>query len=691
MYLVVYLCFQTPNTKTFVLEHQHDRNAQKVIAKFIKFMKDSPRTSMEITRLTKYISTIRLDGTWRGTSETFLLHYKEQLRLLDELVPPAERMCERLRRLFLEQAVQDVPFLRNITNTDEYQRVLTNKTSVNYEQYFNLLLVASQRYDYQSVSYQKRRSVHNHHQDYSYPEEHLYDTSDTNEYPYQEPEEVEENDDTYEDEAYECYQASRPPPYRGPSTNPLPMRRPPRGPPHRGSPTKGPPHGRTPSQGPTPNCPTFTNANGPVFLPKDLWNTLSDDVKQQFFKYNQNFPKPGIPPPSPRQVHIQDVIPDNTPSDHPHESLANDHQEPEVENPFLDMIHDQSQLTPDDVRHLLSVNKGKRSDKVVHPVSRTTNNLITYTFSKSNTSAFAHLVDRGANGGLAGADMKILQKSGRKVNISGIDNHEITGLDVVTCASMFDTNQGRIIAIFHEYAYHGKGRSIHSPAQMEWFKAHKDDKSKAVGGLQRLLTLEGYIIPFEVHAGLVYMTPVGIPTDQDMDTYPHVILTSPHEWDPSIIDFTYASPAEWTHLGHPEGHEYLDTRFDEYGESTQRVIANLTFLLDLLPPATDASLGLDPGECTTLTISQHKTEPKEPDWEKLRPFFGYQPIESIKATWKVTTRHGGEGVNTYMRKHFKTRNPALNVLRRCEPVATDFIFGPAPSIEGMYYCLSICW
>ena len=137
------------------------------------------------------------------------------------------------------------------------------------------------------------------------------------------------------------------------------------------------------------------------------------------------------------------------------------------------------------------------------------------------------------------------------------------------------------------------------------------------------------------------MKPIGIPTDQDMTKYPHVMLTSPHEWDPSIIDFSYASSAEWTHLGHPEGHDYLDRRFDEYGESTQRVIANLTFLLDLPPPATHASLGLDLGECTTLTISQQKTEPKETDWEKLRPFFGYQPIESIQATWKVTTRHGG--------------------------------------------------
>ena len=63
MYLVVSLCFLTPNTKTFVLEHQHDKDAQKVVANFIKYIKDSPRTNMEITRLTKYISTIRLDGS----------------------------------------------------------------------------------------------------------------------------------------------------------------------------------------------------------------------------------------------------------------------------------------------------------------------------------------------------------------------------------------------------------------------------------------------------------------------------------------------------------------------------------------------------------------------------------------------------------------------------------------------------
>ena len=56
--------------------------------------------------------------------------------------------------------------------------------------------------------------------------------------------------------------------------------------------------------------------------------------------------------------------------------------------------------------------------------------------SKSvNATSFQHanhtnnqLVDRGANGGLAGSDMRVIYKPHRKINISGIDNHEVTGL-----------------------------------------------------------------------------------------------------------------------------------------------------------------------------------------------------------------------------------------------------------------------
>ena len=83
-----------------------------------------------------------------------------------------------------------------------------------------------------------------------------------------------------------------------------------------------------------------------------------------------------------------------------------------------------------------------------------------YVFARA-TQSTSHLVDRAANGGLAGADMRMFQKTDSKINIVGIDDHELTGLDVVTVAALFDTQKGPVIGIVHEYAHCGKGRSIH--------------------------------------------------------------------------------------------------------------------------------------------------------------------------------------------------------------------------------------
>ena len=126
MFNVVQYSFLTDNTKTYVREHYHDLDAQKVIGKLIQYIMDSPSTTMEINRLTKNIASLKLDNNWRGTTEQFLLHFQEQFRLLDDLVDPAERMCMRFRRILLETAVQDMPVLRNITNTDEFHRVVSN-------------------------------------------------------------------------------------------------------------------------------------------------------------------------------------------------------------------------------------------------------------------------------------------------------------------------------------------------------------------------------------------------------------------------------------------------------------------------------------------------------------------------------------------------------------------------------------
>ena len=59
----------------------------------------------------------------------------------------------------------------------------------------------------------------------------------------------------------------------------------------------------------------------------------------------------------------------------------------------------------------------------------------TYRFAHKQSSLLQHqLINIESNGGSAVSDMRILQKTGRKLNVVGIGNHELTGLDIVTAA-----------------------------------------------------------------------------------------------------------------------------------------------------------------------------------------------------------------------------------------------------------------
>ena len=257
------------------------------------------------------------------------------------------------------------------------------------------------------------------------------------------------------------------------------------------------------------------------------------------------------------------------------------------------------------------------------------------TFFSMPITPINNLVDCGANGGLAGSDMHVIHKTHQKINIQGIDNHEVTGLDVVTAATLLNTSQGKVIGIFNEYAYLGKGSSIHSSGQLEWFKTNVDEKSVKVGGTQLITTLDGYSVPLLIMDGLAYATSLGRPTDQDMDTYPHVFFTSPDEWDPSVLDH---DPPHLDGLDPSQvpDQPFDDPMFDAYGDFNERIIANLNTLLDA-----------PPGDCgsyteisSVFTANLHQSSPQEPDWNTLRPFFAWTSPSSIKDTFNVTTRHG---------------------------------------------------
>ena len=317
-------------------------------------------------------------------------------------------------------------------------------------------------------------------------------------------------------------------------------------------------------------------------------------------------------------------------------------------DPLLAMVHQSIHTSDDDVSDISNVLSVKRSCQI-QVCQR-------YLFQHANHTN-QQLVDRGAKGGLAGSDMRVIHKTHRKINTQSIDNHEVTGLDVVTAATLLNTSQGKVIGIFNEYAYLGKGSSIHSSGQLEWFKTNVDEKSVKVGGTQLITTLDGYSVPLLIKDGLAYATSLGKPTDQDIDTYPHVFFTSPDEWDPSVLDH------DPPHLDGLDPNQvpdqpFGDPMFDAYGDFNECIIANLNILLDAPPEDCGSYTEIS----SVFTANLHQSSSQEPDWNALCPFFAWTSPSSIKDTFNVTTRHGtAPHTQDYIKKHFKSRNPVFNI------------------------------
>ena len=103
--------------------------------------------------------------------------------------------------------------------------------------------------------------------------------------------------------------------------------------------------------------------------------------------------------------------------------------------------------------------------------------------------------------------------------------------------SLLETTDGlKIIGIFSNYAFRRNDRpTIHSKGQMEANRLLVNDRTQAYGGNQCVIMQEGYVIPLHIHSGLPYLN-MKYTTDTNIDTYPHVFMTSDAPWDPTTIN-----------------------------------------------------------------------------------------------------------------------------------------------------------
>ena len=287
--------------------------------------------------------------------------------------------------------------------------------------------------------------------------------------------------------------------------------------------------------------------------------------------------------------------------------------------------------------------------------------------------------------------MRVIDQTERSVDIRGIDNHQVTNIPIATVGGVISTQRGEAIAIMHQYAYTGKGKTIHSSGQMEWFKNNVNDKSiKVDGGLQRILTLEGYHIPLNFIEGLPYCK-IRPFTDREWDTLPHVILTGDKDWDPRVLDHSIEDDDKWYDaISDDIGLEVMD-KFDEFGNYRNTVQVQgtmLSFFDTLQDESDDIDTAMDKCciyhamDTEIIQEGEVKIQSKEPEYELLRPFFGWLPTDIVKKTFAATTQYGRMPGSTYLKKHYKAPNPAFNVRRRDEPVATDTVYSNTPAIDS---------
>ena len=624
LYSVLISSLKTDFSEALVKDHEGD--AQLILELLHEHHTGNSQYSRsEINRITKYLTNIKLDDTWRGTNESFLMHYNDQLRLLDSLVDSDEKLPDNTRVTFLETAVESVPDLRRVKITDNVlQAQLDSTRPITYKSYFDLLKDAAFHLDQATKRGNKIRHTNVHVSGPNNEDEHQTPSSDDPQFIQQE----DVSSEPPEPLNYSVFQSH-----------------------FQGSPTSN---------------------TQKIFLPKPIWEKLSKDQQQMIIDHNRSLPKSGgssvstpnkNPSPLPHKPTPQQTA--KSQQVHTHQSDESTVGSTKIEttpsDPLLAMVHQSIHTSDDDASDITKVLSAKRSRQI--QVCKH------YIFQHANHTN-NQLVDRGANGGLAGSDMRVIYKTHRKINISGIDNHEVSGLDVVTAATLLNTSLGKVIGIFNEYAHLGKGSSIHSSGQLEWYKTHVDEKSIKVGGTQLITTLDGYSVPLLIKDGLAYATSLGRPTDHDMDTYPHVFFTSPDEWDPSVLDHD-PPPLDGLDPSQMLDQPFGDPMFDAYGDFNERIIANLNILLDAPPE-----------DCRSYTANLHQSSSQEPDWNALRPFFAWTSPSSIQDTFNVTTRHGiAPHTQDYIKKHFKSRNPVFNIPRRSEAVATDTIFSDTPAVD----------
>ena len=282
--------------------------------------------------------------------------------------------------------------------------------------------------------------------------------------------------------------------------------------------------------------------------------------------------------------------------------------------------------------------------------------------------AGAMLIDGGSNSGLAGTNMRLLEQLDEKVNVVGASDcveNGMQNLPVGTYAATLTSALGvRCVGVFPKMIGYGKGKSILSKSQCEAFGFEIYDKARRRGGKQKIVSPDGYVFKMRYKDALMWLD-VEYPTDEELDSLPRVYFGS-EVWDPDHENDDTDDEAWYDTNDDPDemnDEEFFDSRDGWF--ATEEALAN-------------------PHERTLAATAsvKPKIKKKAVDYEKLRPFFAWKPVEVVRKTLQATTQLATNVVRLPLRRHYKSRFPALRVRRLDEDVATDTFFSNTKALDG---------
>jgi hypothetical protein len=146
MYAVLERTLQTDQGKAFVREWEATYDSQLVYAALLNYSIKSTKASLDSEKLLQYISSAKVgDENWKGTAQSFILRWQDQVRLYDKIIEPSERLSDTTKKVMLETAVHPFEMLRAVMVQADQLKV-TNGHSLDYVEYSRLLISAATNY-----------------------------------------------------------------------------------------------------------------------------------------------------------------------------------------------------------------------------------------------------------------------------------------------------------------------------------------------------------------------------------------------------------------------------------------------------------------------------------------------------------------------------------------------------------------